>query len=241
MTRSRLALPLTLLALAACAPAPPRPPGWVSPPIPAAPLLDSSPPRVAAPSAPESAPIAPAPDPGRVLLSTAADLDGQPGPERVALLGDGTLVAGSARGTVDLSQSELTPDSVGAYFFQKQAAIRVVDLDRRRRERAILVALPTAESEDPPNRYQLFTIENGSLRRVLDRVIGTYGVNELRFPGDGTARYIEDGWSACERLHDPSRTAIRREVILRLDRDGEMREAARARTALTQRCDQLAG
>lgn len=105
--------------------------------------------------------------------------------------------------------------------------------------RAVVVGLPTPDDEDPANRHQLFVLEAGALRRVLDLVPSVYGVNPLVIGGDGSVRYTEDGWTACERAGHPSRPVAREEVILRL-RGGEMREAGRRRTSLRQVCDDLA-
>jgi hypothetical protein len=104
----------------------------------------------------------------------------------------------------------------------------------------VLVALPTAEDEDPPNRYQLFLPDGeDGLRRILDITVGAYGTPPLVFTGDGTARYDEDGWAACRRV-GPQRARVRlQRIILALDGD-EMTESGRKNTGEVQICDQLA-
>lgn len=233
------------LLLFACKETTPQKPP--SQPTPAPQLKDAPPPKAAAEDSaptsndpPDAMPKAAATVPGApVLVSTKADFDGKPGPESVALHKDGTLVAGGLRGEAELTKAT-------DVWLNHQGAIHVVTLDRKQKTRAIVVALPTAETPDPPNRYQIFLAADKKLRRVLDRKIGTYGVVELRFPGDGSMRYIESDWTACEREAEPGKPPFfsgivtRQEVILRLDKTGVMVEAARRPTNKKQDCTMLA-
>jgi hypothetical protein len=142
--------------------------------------------------------------------------------------------------TIEVDHAD--PDAF-AYHWKSQASLAVVDLDRGldgRRAAVLLLTTPIAESEDPPNRYQIFVYEDAGLRRVFDRVPGAYGITPLEIPGDGTVRYVEDGWTACERTGHPT-VATRQEVIFRLDASGtEMVEGDRKDTAETMKCDELA-
>ena len=216
-------LPACLLVLAACAPRPPAapPPSLV---VPASPALP-----VSAPSrSPEPSPAAPA-EPA--LLEALGDLGGR-GLELVSLLADGTLRAGAASASVELGDRS-------SYFWPKQAALTVVTVAAG--VRAILLATPVDEEEDPPNRYRLFVPDGATLRLAFDQVIGVYGVVELRFAGDGTASYLEDGWTACERAGHPSE--VRRAlVLLRFDPQGPtLQEQGRTPGTERQRCSELAG
>lgn len=117
-----------------------------------------------------------------------------------------------------------------------QADLRVVPFAEDRD--AVLLTLPTLADEDPPNRYRLFLVTGGELVMIFDRVVGTYGVQPVEVPGDGTVRYVEDGWAACDRTDHPPE-ATRQEVVHRWDpTHGRMIERRRD-TAQTQRCDQL--
>ncbi len=173
------------------------------------------------------------------LLRTEAEFDGCPGTERIVLLEDGTLLAGAAEGRADASHA-------GSPWFEEQGALRVVTLREEPLLRAILLVLPASgfDDVDPPSRYQLFVLRNGRLHRVLVLQPAAYGGVPLRFPGDGTLRYIEDGWAACERIGGEvgsRRVAVRQEVIFQWDpHTGRMWEAARRPTASRQRCDMLA-
>ena len=181
---------------------------------------------------PEAQPEPARPAADTVLLRVQAELDDAPGLDPIELRADGTLVAGAATGRAELT-------GASDFWMHEQSSLTVVELDRRRHLRAVLVGLPIAEDEDPPNRYQLFLLEPGGLRRVLDLSPGAYGVTSLVFSGDGSVRYTEDGWTACARAGHPSRPVAREEVSLRM-RGGEMREAGRRRTSLRQNCDELA-
>ncbi|MEM9190645.1 MAG: hypothetical protein AAGF12_15780 [Myxococcota bacterium] len=165
-----------------------------------------------------------------VLLQAEGDVDGDGTADSVELRDNGDLRAGSLQGVVELTDAD-------EYFMNEQAALSVVDFDRG--VRAVLVALPTEESEDPPNRYQLFVPRDGGLARILDVVIGAYGPIELRFSGNGTAEHTEDGWTACDRLGHPRRAA-RQDVTLRLDADGQLVEGGRQNSGEFQICDHLA-
>jgi hypothetical protein len=203
---------------------------------------------LAACSAPPSAPAAPtgtsssrapAPDAGPdrsddVLLATAADIDGRPGEEQIALLEDGTLRAGDLQTRVEL------PEMDDDYFWKKQAALSVVMLDAASGLRAILLAVPTGEGEDPPNIDRLFVVRGGRLVVVFDQVLGVYNPTPVVFPGDGTLHYVEQGWEACERAKYPATPVPKQEVVFRLDRAGSrMLEVKRTDTVEAQDCSQL--
>lgn len=178
----------------------------------------------AAPTAP-AAPAAPA----SALLTAAAPLvlDGVAQP--VYLDRDRVLHVGDRRVAVDHSDP--------GYHWDAQAALSVVALDGARQ--AVLLATPTGDDEDPPNRYQLFVVDGDRLTRALDQIVGVYGMHELRVPGDGTVRYTEDGWTACQRLGHPARAPMQ-EVALRLDpATGQMKEAARTATGQAMVCAEL--
>ncbi|MCA9660557.1 MAG: hypothetical protein KC486_19605 [Myxococcales bacterium] len=148
--------------------------------------------------------------------------------------------AGDARGEVEV------PGAAPAWR-SRQASIEVVVLDRARDLRAVLVLLPTADVKDPPNRAQLLLLDvdgdgdGARLVPVLDLVLGIYGVGvaALEFPGDGSARLVEDGWMACAREDHPEAPVVREVVVYRPVDGGRMAEVERRPTALTQRCADL--
>jgi hypothetical protein len=169
-----------------------------------------------------------------VLLSTSANLDGADGDEAITLLADGTLRVGDLSFRIDPGD----PAERNIYFWDQDASLRAVVLDARRK--ALLLTTPTAEAEDPPSRFQLFLIHRGKLVRVFDQVIGVYNSPDMAFPGDGTLRYVEQGWMACERAKHPSTPVVKQEVVHRLDRDGtRMIEWRRIATREKQDCSQL--
>jgi hypothetical protein len=167
-----------------------------------------------------------------VVLRTEGDLLGDAAVETVTLHADGTLVSGQARATIELT-------GASEFWMEQQARLQVVVLRRDPAIRAVLVSLPNDEEEDPASRHQLFLVDGPTFRRVLDIAPGAYGERPLEFPGDGTARYVEDGWGACERANHPARPVARQEVVWRLEGD-TMRESARTPTRQMQDCSQLA-
>lgn len=188
------------------------------------------------PVTPESKSDHPAAEGGKPILATNGEWDDEPGEEAIVLHDDGKLVAGTDEGTATL------PTSSG-YFFDEQAKISVVRLGDATFPKALLLAIPTADQEDPPNVYQVFVSEGGKLRKVYEEAIGSYGVVPLEFPGDGSARYLEDGWTACERAGFPenrSKGVVRQHVILRVGPDKTLVEAKRKPSKHEQRCDELA-
>lgn len=175
---------------------------------------------------------APPPPPGVAQLATSSgDIDGRPDREVLSVYADGTVLAGGWQGKVDVP-------AASDYFVHEQSKISAEVLDRAKGVRVVVVALPTEGEEDPPNRFQLLTPRAGGLVRIYDAVIGNYGSPELRFPGDGTVRYTEDGWTACHDQGDGS--APVHEVTLALDGAGMLVERGRAPTGETQDCSQLA-
>lgn len=141
------------------------------------------------------------------------------------------LHVGEMRASID----QLLPET---FFWNKQAQLSVVKLSQD--EQAVLLATPTHDDEDPPNRYQLFILRDEGLRRVYDEAIGVYGVSPMRVPGDGSLRFVEDGWTACERMKYPAK-ATKQEVVLRLDaKESAMVEQRRNDTADSMVCEELA-
>jgi len=194
------------------------------------------------------------------LRRVRGDLIGDAGLEEVILYRDGLLAAGSLHGMVDMNGASCritatcpfeTGSPQGAVDMSgasDHTTLRVVDLDRARGLRGVLVTLVTDDDEDPPNRYQLFVPAKAVLRRILNVTPGVYGSPEsgkLKFSGDGTVRYLEDGWSACERAgltpppgSSPPRypTAALEEVVLGLQKDGLMAPTGRELTSQMQVC-----
>lgn len=165
-----------------------------------------------------------------VYLSVEATWEGEM--QTITLYEDGTLVAGSAQGEARITDAS-------EYWVAEQARISVVDLGADGYAQAILVEVPVAEEEDPPNINQLFVVEGKLLRRVLDESYGVYNVTPLDFVGDGTIQYQEDGWTACLRAEMPEE-ANRQIVTLGFEGD-HIGELDRRDSSDTQRCDQLAG
>jgi hypothetical protein len=211
--------PLVMLGLAACSGAAARP----QPPIDQA----APPPDLATAPAPAVTPIAPG-----FLLALDADLDGDGAAEAIRVSAKGMLWidAAAQAAEIDRQGDAWSPD----------ASLTVVDLDATDGAREVLFAQPTADDEDPPLRYQIYRLAaDGSVRRILDQVIGVYNPTPLVFPGDGTVRYVQTGWMACLAQGNPT-VAQLDEVTLGL-RGGQLVQIARAPTAATQVCDQLAG
>ncbi|MEO8372609.1 MAG: HAD hydrolase-like protein [Candidatus Solibacter sp.] len=104
----------------------------------------------------------------------------------------------------------------GGYFFGEQAKLEVVRFGHAKHPRALVVAIPTADEEDPANVYQVFVADGPRLRKIYEATIGSYGVVPLEFAGDGTVSYLEDGWAACERTKFPTQVK-RNRIVLALD------------------------
>jgi hypothetical protein len=224
---------LVLMLAGACAPKPSSPSGTPT----TAPIVEA--PREPSPTTPPAAPadvpvVAETTEPAapKVLLTIGADWDATPGHETITLFDDGRLVAGTDEGRASL------PSSAG-HHFEQQALLDVVDLGDAKFERALIVAIPTGEDEDPPNVYQVFVSEAGALRKVYEGTIGNYGVVPLEFPGDGTMSWVEDGWTACQRAKFPA-TTKRQRVVLRIGKDGMLAEVKRRPTKQLQKCGELA-
>ncbi|WP_438026205.1 hypothetical protein [Sorangium sp. So ce233] len=239
--RSAILLVIPLVA-AACGPAcqPTPSPVIAQPPKPADTTV-AAPVGAPSPDTPESTATegadaghradAAAPEPAVVLLSTEGDVDGVPGDEQITLRAGGVLSAGAASIHVEIEPSS-------EVYWKQQARLEIVALGGTRR--GVLFAAPTADIEDPPDRYRVYVLHKGSLVPVLDEVIGAYGTTQLQFPGDGTARYIEDGWTACDRVPGAKKVA-REQVTFRLDAAGtKMTESGRKPTRHVQACDELA-
>jgi hypothetical protein len=219
-------LSLLVIALAGCS-APAQPAGPLAPEGPAPPAA----PAPAADAGPLAAPDAGA---GLAVLSAAGDIDGVPGDEQITFSPDGPLRAGRFEIHVD-------PPESNDYFWHKQSVLRVVTLDAGKRQVAIHLGVPTGDGEDPPNINRVFIVRGGRLAVVFDRIVGVYNPGTILFPGDGTLRYVEQGWEACERAKHPATPVTRQEVVFRLDRAGRtMVEWRRIDTAGRQDCSQLA-
>ncbi|HJL29427.1 MAG TPA: hypothetical protein RMI62_10170, partial [Polyangiaceae bacterium LLY-WYZ-15_(1-7)] len=147
-----------------------------------------------------------------------------------ALLVDGTLRWGAASTRIEM------PDANA--FAWAQAALERVEVAPG--ETLLLLAVPTPDEEDPPNRYRLFRRADDALEPVFDHILGAYGVTPLGVPGDGSLRWVEDGWTACGRAGHPATPVARDEVIWRAGPDGVFVEASRAPTGQTQDCAMLA-
>ncbi len=195
----------------------------------------SRPSAAAAPS--EAGPSAEIPPAEVILLRARGDVDGKDGEEELVLRGDGTLVAGRFEG-------QAAVDRASDYWMKKQARLKVVALDAGTHVRVVLLELPALSEEDPPNRVQLFVVDGERLRRVLDWTPTGYGPVSLDLPGDGSLRYVEDGWTACDRAKHPSAEPVARErVTLRMTGEPgaeQMTEVEREPSGLVQRCDELA-
>ena len=194
---------------------------------------------------PPSGREAPAPEPARVRTASAKTGAPSASPvlmeltapwggarRQIVLRANGQLQAGSAKGVVSLTEA-------GQYEMGKQARLDVVSLGHPKYSRAILVSLPIADSEDPPNRYQLYVADGAELRRVLDLTVGVYGVTPLEFPGDGAVRYQESGWTACQREKHPKQ-ATRDVVTFRMTDGTVMSESDRRGSPDVQQCSELA-
>ena len=175
-------------------------------------------------------PAGPSPD---AVLATSANIDGVPGDEHIWLDPDGTLHAGDLVGFADSW-------AISDYWLNEQAALYVVAFDDD--TNAIVLSRPIAEQdEDPPNVVQVFFVREQGLQRVLDRAIGVYRAQPITVAGDGTASYVQDGWTAC-RHAEPGDVVVRQRIILTADGDdGELIQTASEDTDLQQDCSQLAG
>lgn len=179
-----------------------------------------------------AAPRTPTPPAGAtVVLEARADVDGKLGDESIVLYSDGTLIAGAWSGKAD-------PTHGDQVFMEKQGSLRVELLSTD--QRAIVLGLPGEDVEDPATRWQVFVAsEDGGLRKILDLAPGTYGQTDLRFPGDGTVRYTEDGWAACNAQPGQPTGPIH-ELTLGLGEGGMLVEQGKQPTGEVQQCDQLA-
>lgn len=182
--------------------------------------------RHPAPPPPAAAP----PSTAKQLVAGAGDVDGKPGDETLTLTADGTLTAGALTARIELTDA--APDG---YFMSQQASLSVANIGRH--GRVVVVGLPTGEEEDPPTAWQLFVPDGSTLRRIWAGTLGAYGPTDLRFPGDDTVRYTEDGWTSCDGAGDGTRPI--HEVTLGWKGDVLVVQG-RAPTGATQACDQLA-
>jgi hypothetical protein len=172
-----------------------------------------------------------APRHGKPIFELDADLEGA-GVEHVILADDGTLSIGARVFAAGFDDNP--------FFFAKQAALSVVDLDAARPLRGILFVSPTAEGEDPPNRIRLFLVNGADIEVAYDQVLGVYGPTELVFDGKGKATYREDSWTACERTKYPLSTT-REDVTLALDKTRHLVEIARTPTKIAVPCREISG
>ncbi|HEY8142317.1 MAG TPA: hypothetical protein VIG06_06590 [Kofleriaceae bacterium] len=226
---------LVAAAVAGCQASPPAPVTPMPAPAGGSPSADEGP-AVAATA--DAGPAAWTADAGAartgVLLTTTGNIDGAEGDESITFDADGTLRAGTLSTRVELPE-------LNDYFWDKQAVLRTVVLDSAKKQIAIHLGVPTGDGEDPPNVERLFIARRGRLVKVFDQVIGVYTPTDLAFPGDGTLRYVEQGWTACNRAKHPATPVVKQEVVFRLNRAGtSMLEWKRIDTRDTQRCDELA-
>lgn len=166
-----------------------------------------------------------------VLLTGAGDLDGKAGDETITLYADGTLIAGNWQG-----KAFAEPGS--EYFQSKQATISVAVLDKA--TRVVVIALPTAEEEDPPNHYEVLAPKGDQLLTIFEQTVGNYGVTDLVFPGDGTMRYVQDSWTACGGGEPAASPAPIHEVVFAADASGALVEREKKPTGETFDCNNLA-
>jgi hypothetical protein len=182
---------------------------------------------------------APTPPAGAaVVVEGHGDLDGKPGDEALRLYSDGTIFGGNWVGRVQVPAAT-------DYFREHQASISVEVLDQAKGTRVVVIALPTEEDEDPPNRYQILAPRGAALATIYDQVLGVYGVTQLRFPGDGTVRYTEDSWTACGSPHgeagaSPSEPVSIDEITLALDGGGVLARTQESPSGQTFDCNDLA-
>ena len=171
------------------------------------------------------------------VLTGAGDLDGRPDDEQITLYADGTLIAGNWVGHVKV-------DEGSDYFRGEQAHATVEVLDRAKGTRVVVIALPTAEEEDPPNHYQVFAPRGAELIAIYDDVLGVYGVTPLTFTGDGTVTYTQDSWTACGSPHGEATQASGEvpvhQITLTVDGSGKLVESGRAPTGEKFDCANLA-
>jgi hypothetical protein len=180
-------------------------------------------------SASASAPVVPATP--EVLLTTHGDLDGK-GDAPITLTSDGFVHLRDLQVQVELERNE--------FLWSKRAALAVVEIDKKKGVRGVLFTEATAESEDPPNRYRLVLAYDGALHVAYDKILGAYNVTPLEFPGDGTAHYREDPWTACDRAK-PSKKVVQHDVTLALDKKKMLVEKSRKPSGVAAKCDQLSG
>jgi hypothetical protein len=141
------------------------------------------------------------------LVQGEEDVDGKPGLEQLVLYSDGTLLAGKAMGTAALTEA-------GEFWINERASLRVIALARG--VRAVLLALPARDEEDPASRFQLFRLVADKLERILDISPGFASPHRLRFLGDGTARFVEAPEQACSERGAGARAIPLYEVVYEL-------------------------
>jgi hypothetical protein len=182
-------------------------------------------------TAPEPRPDVPLAEGVEVLLATSGDVDGAAGAESIQLRSNGLVVAGARSAPAPI-------DRISDMSYWKDASqLLVVELDTG--VRAVYLITPTEGIEDPPERHRLFVVDGDALRQVLDDVVSTPRTG-LRFPGDGTARYDEGAWGACERRGYPQVPVPIDEIVLAADASGTLRESGRRSTGKTFDCENLA-
>ncbi len=126
--------------------------------------------------------------------------------------------------------------SSNEHYWKKQAALSVHSFSAS--EKAVLLATPASDDEQPPNVYQVFLMRNGELRNVLRL---TAIRNSLSLPGDGTVMRLEDPWAACERLGYPAEAAIEN-ISYGFDASGDaLVEVERTDSGERFVCDELTG
>lgn len=164
-----------------------------------------------------------------VYAATKGDVDGDGTAEPVEVRSNGMLRVGGLTAPLPLERID-DPD-----YFQSQVRVSVEKLDGA--HRVVVVATPTEGLEDPPPRYRVFVIEGGALAAIYDDAIAG---EALRFPGDGTMRYDEGAWTACERAHYPPVPVGIDEVVLDRGADGRLAIKGQHASGRTFDCNNLA-
>ncbi len=161
--------------------------------------------------------------PGAAVRSVRADLDGDGSPDEVTLTEHGYLRY--QRQLVPLEPVDLS-GSEGGYD------IVVVDLDAQRQ--ALLVELPPDADEDPPRRYQIYTLLDGRLLNVVEErglLTTPHGVLPT-FTGPGKLHVV---WTQCVRDADPqdARNGVESRIVEYFRWVPQMQEVAKVRMKRT--------
>lgn len=155
----------------------------------------------------------------------------------VVLHEDGWLIAGEYGRHIEIDEYAAQPG-----FNDHQKNLEVIRLAPE--QLGILLTFPSGDAEDPPTLYRLYTLPAApetELFEALNMYVGSYNHHDLAFPGDGTARYMEDGWAACDREGHPTAPVKLHEVWLSADETRRFSEFKRIEHDEEQDCSMLAG